>query len=169
MISSLGKVSKMAQKKKDLDMTDLRILEELQKNARASFTEIGASVCLSAPAVRDRIKQMEEDGLISGYKAILNHSLLGKPIKAMITVQVKREHGRWRVPDSNVVRLFSLLPEVIRFWSVTGDLDYIVEVAMPSMKNLEDLHRKLETLGIFTTYMILECSGEPSMRSPGAS
>jgi Lrp/AsnC family leucine-responsive transcriptional regulator len=169
MISSLGKVNKMAQKKKDLDMTDLRILEELQKNARASFTEIGASVCLSAPAVRDRIRRMEDDGLISGYKVILDHSLLGKPIRAMITVQVKREHGRWRVPDSDVVKLFRLLPEVIRYWSVTGDLDYIVEVALPSMKILEDLHRKLETLGTFTTYMILECSGEPSVISPSAS
>jgi Lrp/AsnC family leucine-responsive transcriptional regulator len=151
----------MTQRKRDLDTTDLRILTELGKNARASFTEIGATVCLSAPAVRDRIKQMEEDGIISGYKVVIDHAQLGQPIRAMITVQIKREHGRWRVPDSEVVEMFSRLPGLIRYWSVTGEVDFVIEVALPSMKSLEDLHRKLGTLGIFTTYMILECSGEP--------
>ena len=145
----------MTQRKRDLDPTDLRILAELQKNARSSFTEIGAAVCLSAPAVRDRIKQMEDDGLISGYKVVLDHAQLGKPIRAMITVQVKREHGRWRVPDCEVLELFSRSPEIIRYWSVTGDVDFVIEVVLPSMKSLEELHRKLEAWGIFTTYMVL--------------
>jgi Lrp/AsnC family leucine-responsive transcriptional regulator len=150
----------MGQKKRSLDATDLNILAKLQKNARASFTEIGLVVGLSAPAVRDRIRQMESHGVISGYRVIVNQTLLGNPIRAILAVQVKREYGKWRVPDNAVTDMFRSMPEVLRYWSVTGDVDFIIEVAMPSMKRMEEFHRRLNTLGIFTTYIILEDSND---------
>lgn len=150
----------MAGKKRELDITDRNILEELQKNARASFTDIGACVGLTGPAVRDRIRQMEDNGIISGYRVAIDHALLGNPIRAMITLQSKHEPGKRRVPDGFIVETLDNMPEVLRYWSVTGDVDFIIEIALSTMKGVDELHRKLDRLGIFTTYMVLNCSGE---------
>ena len=57
-----------------LDTTDWKILEALQKNARSTFTEIGQSVGLTAPAVRERIRRMESDELITGYRPVINYA-----------------------------------------------------------------------------------------------
>lgn len=150
----------MAGRKRDLDATDWNILVELQKNARTSFTEIGASVGLTGPAVRDRIRQMEDDGIISGYTIAIDHALLGNPIRAMVTLQSKHEPGKRRLPDSYVLETLDHMPEVLRYWIVTGDVDFIIEVALPSMKDMDELHRKLDRMGIFTTYIVLSYFGE---------
>ena len=79
-------------RKVTLDSTDWNILKELQKNARAPFTDIGQKVGLTGPAVRDRIKDMEEFGIIDGYRAVLNYSMLGRGIRAIIELRVKMLH-----------------------------------------------------------------------------
>ena len=72
-----------------LDTTDWKILEALQKNARSTFTEIGQSVGLTAPAVRERIRRMESDELITGYRPVINYAVLGRPIRALIALKFK--------------------------------------------------------------------------------
>jgi Lrp/AsnC family leucine-responsive transcriptional regulator len=149
----------MGQRKRGLDATDLNILAELQKNARASFTEIGLVVGLSAPAVRDRIRQMESHGVIS-IQGDRQSDLARKPIRAILAVQVETGIRKMEGSGQRGHDMFRSMPEVLRYWSVTGDVDFIIEVAMPSMKRMEEFHRRLNTLGIFTTYIILEDSND---------
>src|SRR5260370_41934674 len=69
---------------KMLDETGWLLLQELQQNARLSYSELGQRVGLSAPAVADRIHKLEEAGIITGYRAEVNVSKLGLPITAII-------------------------------------------------------------------------------------
>ena len=154
----------MAGKKRNLDITDLKILEELQKNARASFTEIGAKVGLTGPAVRERIVRMENDGLICGYTTVIDCALFGDSIRVIVALQARQEFTRKRVPDDYIVETFKNMPGVLQYWSVTGNIDFIVEILLPSMDKLDDLHRALDKLGIFTTYVVVR-----SERSQAAS
>ena len=70
-----------------LDSIHSRILNLLQKNARISNTEIAKQVGISSPAVAERIKKMEDLGVISAYKAQVNYSALGYGLRALITVR----------------------------------------------------------------------------------
>src|SRR5437763_2081738 len=67
-----------------LDETGWHLLQELQQNARLSYSELGQRVGLSSPAVTDRVRRMEEAGLITGYHAEVNLTKLGLPILAII-------------------------------------------------------------------------------------
>ena len=69
---------------KMLDATGWLLLQELQQNARLSFSDLGQRVGLSAPAVADRIRRMEEAGIITVYRAEVNMSKLGLPVNAII-------------------------------------------------------------------------------------
>ena len=65
-----------------LDMLGVKILRELQQDARISFSELGRRVGLSSPAVAERVKKMEEAGIICGYHAKLDREKIGHPILA---------------------------------------------------------------------------------------
>src|SRR5436309_4239134 len=67
-----------------LDATGWQLLQELQQNARLSYSELGQRVGLSSPAVAERIRRMEDAGIISGYHAEINRARIGYPITAII-------------------------------------------------------------------------------------
>src|SRR5829696_532519 len=70
----------------DLDGVGWSILKELQENARISFSELGRRVGLTSPAVAERVRRMEDAGIITGYHAHVNHTKLGKNITAFIRI-----------------------------------------------------------------------------------
>ena len=152
-------------RKVTLDTTDWNILKELQKNARASFTDIGQKVGLSGPAVRDRIKDMEEFGIIDGYRAVLNYSMLGRGIRAIIELRAKMGHDDGNL-DAKTLELCASTPEIIRYWNVTGEVSYIMEAVLTSTRELERLITKFSSLGYFTTtYLVLDVASEKSFES----
>ena len=69
-----------------LDPIGLRIIDELQRNARLPFTELGRRVGLSTPAAMERVRRLEEANVILGYRARINPSLIGYAIHAFITL-----------------------------------------------------------------------------------
>ena len=69
-----------------MDVTDYRIIEILQKDGRISMKDLGKIVGLTSPAVSERVKRLEESGVIEGYKAIVNPDALGRVIKAFIHI-----------------------------------------------------------------------------------
>ena len=148
-----------------LDTTDWKILEALQKNARSTFTEIGQSVGLTAPAVRERIRRLESDELITGYRPVINYAVLGRPIRALIALKFKSGS---RAADGTTLahsELFNGLAGVVRWWFVTGDTECVLEAAAPSMKQLDATLETLNRWGFLTvTYMILDDSGEVNCR-----
>jgi Lrp/AsnC family leucine-responsive transcriptional regulator len=104
-----------------LDETDWQLLHELQLNARQSFSELGQRVGLSAPAVAERIRKMEDAGVIKGYHAEVNIAKLGFPVIAMIRMTSVIRPDRYAGNSCKQVNsIVSEFPEVIESYRVTG-------------------------------------------------
>ena len=116
-----------------LDDTGWRILDLLQDNARMPFSELGRRVGLSAPAVAERVRRMEDAGLITGYRAEVALEKLGFPIVALIRVAAPEEKCR------RLKTLVQGLAEVLECHHVTGADAYVLKVVAASMKHLESV------------------------------
>src|SRR4051794_5184229 len=80
-----------ARKERIMDETDFTILHSLQENARIPVAELSRKTGLSARAVGERMKRLEEEGVISGYHAVLNPAKIGYPLRAYVCITAKRE------------------------------------------------------------------------------
>lgn len=132
-----------------LDPVDWHILQLLQENGRSSYAEIGRAVSLSAPAVTDRVRRMEEAGAIEGYHAHLNPAKAGLPVMAFIRVSVPR--GKY--PKFTV--LVDQLSPVIECHHVTGAEAFILKVAVASVEELETLVGQLGSYGDTMTSVVM--------------
>lgn len=133
----------------NLDKLNWAILEELQKNARASFSEIGRKVGLTSPAVAERVKKMEDSGVISSYKVNLSHQKTGYQLRAVITLRAFT--GRLKA-FLETVKTFK---EVINCYRITGNENIIMEVILHDQVHLEKLIDRLITYGETRTHIIL--------------
>ncbi|MGP8247554.1 MAG: Lrp/AsnC family transcriptional regulator [Bryobacteraceae bacterium] len=134
-----------------LDETGWKILAELQADARISFSALGQRVGLSTPAVRERVAQMEELGIIRGYHASVDLSRAGYPVSAFVRITVG---GDERTAQRLAARVADL-PEVMECHRATGDHAFILRVAAGSVKHLERLIDRLTTYGMTSTSLIL--------------
>src|SRR5690606_6398707 len=107
-----------------LDSLNWKILQALQQNARMSFSEIGRKVGLTSPAVAERVKKMEDKGIIKGYKVQVSYNKTGHQLKAIITLKVFM--GRLK-PFLDKVGEFR---EVINCYRITGNENIILEVVL---------------------------------------
>ncbi len=135
--------------KADLDEVNWRILVALQENARVSFTELGRRVGLTPPAVAERVRRLEEAGVITAYRAEVDVAKLGLSLTAIIRLAPRGGDAR------EIGRLVRALPEVLECDHVTGDDCYVLRVAVPSMGHLEALLEQLLRRGNTTTSMVL--------------
>src|SRR6478735_7876243 len=101
-----------------LDAHDGRILAELQRDARITMAELGRRVHLSQPAVTERVRKLELNGVIKGYRAAVDYQRLGYGIRALVRVG--------RADYARVVKLIEQTPEVINAYNVTGDDSWIL-------------------------------------------
>ena len=123
-----------------LDDTDKKILMILQTDGRATASHVGKKVHLSVPAAAERIKKLQESGIIKGYRAVLDIHLLGLDISALITI----------VSDSSkyyekVIKEANLTPEVVRCFATTGDGSHVLLIQTQNSKSLETLLRKIQS------------------------
>lgn len=132
-----------------LDSLNWKILEALQQNARMSFSEIGRKVGLTSPAVAERIKKMEDKGIIKGYKVQVSYNKTGHQLKAIITLKVFM--GRLK-PFLDKVKDFR---EVINCYRITGNENIILEVVFYDQAHLEVFIDKLITYGETRTHIVL--------------
>jgi len=132
-----------------IDALSWQILECLQKNARQSFAEIGRIVGLTSPAVAERVKKMEDSGIIKGYKAQVSYHKSGHQLKAVITLRAFM--GRLK-PFLEKVKEFK---EVINCYRITGNENIIMEVVLYDQSHLEEFIDKLITYGETKTHIIL--------------
>ncbi|MFJ8659435.1 Lrp/AsnC family transcriptional regulator [Streptomyces sp. NPDC093795] len=130
------------------DATDWRILEALQSEGRASFAELARTVSMSPSAVTERVRRLEEAGVITGYTAIVDQDRLGLPILAF--VRLRYPHGNYK-PFHD---LLGTTPEVLEAHHATGDDCFVLKVAARSMKHLEETTGKISTLGAVTTSIV---------------
>ena len=132
-----------------LDKLNWAILDELQKNARASFSEIGRKVGLTSPAVAERVKKMEDSGVISSYKVNISHQKTGYQLRAVITLRAFT--GRLKA-FLETVKTFK---EVVNCYRITGNENIIMEVILHDQVHLEKLIDRLITYGETRTHIIL--------------
>ncbi|WP_043817287.1 Lrp/AsnC family transcriptional regulator [Deinococcus maricopensis] len=124
-----------------LDAIDQRVLTELQQDARLSMRELGRRVGLSAPAVTERVRRLEDAGVILGYGARVATKPLGRGITAFIGVQ---DSGK---RDPELLKWAQKRDGVMECHSVTGENSCMLKVAVPDVQALEDLLGELIHLG----------------------
>ncbi|QBD77538.1 Lrp/AsnC family transcriptional regulator [Ktedonosporobacter rubrisoli] len=132
-----------------LDETGWRLLFELQENARLSYHELGQRVGLSSPAVADRIRRMEEAGIISGYHAEVNLARVGLPIMALIRLK-----GMTGQSCQRVAAMASEIPEVIECYRVTGSDMVVIKAVASSVDHLESIVNQLNLYGLPSTSIV---------------
>ncbi|MCP9198379.1 Lrp/AsnC family transcriptional regulator [Gramella sp. GC03-9] len=132
-----------------MDKINWAILEELQKNARVSFTEIGRKIGLTSPAVAERVKKMEDAGVIKGYQTKLSHQKMGYQLRAIINLRAFT--GRLKA-FLETVKNFE---EIVNCYRITGNENIIMEVVLHDQVHLEKLIDKLITYGETRTHIIL--------------
>ncbi|MBM7605921.1 DNA-binding Lrp family transcriptional regulator [Metabacillus crassostreae] len=112
-----------------MDNVNREILTILQNEGRISMTDLGKKVALSTPAVTERVRRLEEQGVIEGYKANINPDKIDKPVKAFILVETHRCKAFREFCKNN--------PVVIECHRLTGQYSYLVKVVTDNNESLE--------------------------------
>ena len=120
--------------KTSLDDLDRKLLGYLQENARISNAELARRVELSPPGLHKRLRRLEESGVIERYVTLVNREALGFDMLCIIQVTMRRH-------EPNAIDRFRILvqdmPEVLECYSVTGEFDYYLKIAVRNHKHLE--------------------------------
>lgn len=132
-----------------LDTINLKILEELQCNARIPLTEISKKVGLSSPTVSERIQKMEDAGIINGYNTDINMESLGYALGIYISIKIR--FGQME----NFEEYIKDVPEISECHKLTGNDCMLMKGVVRNPKHLEELNEKLTIYGELTTSLIL--------------
>lgn len=141
-----------------LDKVSLQILGELQRDARLSFAELGRRVGLSTPATAERVRRLEESGVIRGYEARIDAKALGRDVTAFVRIRLSGAETLAR----RLTKLVSELDEVLECHRCTGDESFILKVRVESVAHLEKLIDRLTPYGMTSTALVLSSPVERS-------
>lgn len=132
-----------------MDDIDRKILRLLQENGRISFAEIGRQVGLSLPAAAERVRRLEDAGIIEGYQAILNPKKLGHP--TTVFVQLTIPNHRYQP----IIKLMREMPEILEAHHVAGELSFILKLQLSAIEALETILLKLNQHGETNSIIVL--------------
>jgi Lrp/AsnC family leucine-responsive transcriptional regulator len=127
--------------KSSLDNTDWQILRELQQDGRLSYHELGRRVSLSAPAAAERVRKLEDKGVITGYSAQIDPARVGLPLLAFI--QLRCNPGKCLLKT----RTADEFPEILEIHKLSGAHCTLIKVAVSSMQHLEAFNERLGSHG----------------------
>jgi len=140
------------QYEKLLDQIGLKILSVLQENARTSLSRIGNKVGLSAPAVAERIRKLEEAGVIIGYHAKIAPEAVGRSVQAFINLTTEPRNYK------AVKTLAADMHQIISCHHISGDASFIMHVQVEDLPALEKLVEHLNPFGSTQTAIVLSTS-----------
>lgn len=120
-----------------MDKFDTAIINCLRQNARQSVSHIAEQVSLSRSAIAERIKKLEQSGVIRGYQVLLSESQK-EGVSAYFEIQHQCSHC------ADVVHVFQAIPEVITCRGISGDMDLLVYVQTPSMRRLHEIREYID-------------------------
>ena len=135
--------------KMNIDALNWKILECLQLNARQSNAEIGRQVGISSPAISERIKKMEDAGIINGYFTNVSPFECGYQLKAIVTLRAFM--GKLK-PFLSKVKTYD---EVLNCYRITGNENIVMEVVLKNQKHLEIFIDQLISYGEAKTQIVL--------------
>ncbi|MDP2561085.1 Lrp/AsnC family transcriptional regulator [Psychrobium sp. 1_MG-2023] len=121
-----------------MDKFDQKIIEALRRDARQSVSAIAQQINLSRPSVSERIKKLEQSGVIRGYQVLLSEST-----KAQVSAYLEIQHSSERCRD--IINVFHQIPEVKTCHGITGEMDLLVYVETESMQRLHEIREELDT------------------------
>jgi DNA-binding Lrp family transcriptional regulator len=119
-----------------LDRADLMLLALLQRDGRATVQALSEAIHLSARATLNRVRRLEREGLIQGYRALVDRAALGEQICVFAEVALKDQR------QANVQRFerrMAAAPEVVACWVISGRYDYLVRIACPDLARYHKL------------------------------
>ena len=132
-----------------LDKTGWALLEALQKEGRAAYRELGSQVGLSTPAVSERIRKLEEAGIITGYRAVLDLEKLGRTITAFVSIQTTPEK------NASLTTFVQASPVVLEGHYITGQASFILKIAVASIGDMEQFINKVSHYGATQTSIVM--------------
>lgn len=130
-----------------MDEIDKSIVLHLQNQARLSMTDLGKLVGLSQPAVTERVKRMEEKGIIEAYRTVVSPQKLGKQCTAYMLVRTRNCY-----PFLDFCRS---APEVMECYRISGEHNYLLKVLTPTTQDLEDFENRCDQYGTYTTMIVM--------------
>ncbi|MDO5682280.1 MAG: AsnC family transcriptional regulator [Propionibacteriaceae bacterium] len=136
-----------------MEEMDKKILKLLTADGRISYTDIGRETGLSTSAAQQRVRRLEQRGVIRGYTALIDQSALGRGLTAFVAVQ-PFEPGQ---PDDTPDRL-QHIPEIISCYSIAGDANYLLMVQCTDPTDLERLLAEIRSHARVSTHTTLVLS-----------
>lgn len=131
-----------------LDKKDWAILKLLQENARFTVKEIAQQVHLSTTPVHERIKRMEENGVIRQYVTLVDPASINRSLIVICYVSLK-EHGK--SAGMKFIKAINAMPEVVECFSISGEFDFLLKIICADMNAYYDFHvnklSELENVG----------------------
>lgn len=140
---------------------DRQIVRLLAQDGRLSFTELGRACGLSTSAVHQRVRRLEERGVIKGYAAVVDADAVGLPLTAFISVKPFDPSQADDAPD-----LLADVPEIEACYSVAGEENYILKVRVSAPGDLEDLLTRIRTTANVSTRTTIVLSTPYEARPP---
>lgn len=132
-----------------LDPTDRRLLRELQADARLSFSELARRVGMSTPAVAERIRRLEDAGVITGYRAAVDRGQIGRALGAFLRLTTQATNFQ------RVIALCGSLDAVVECHHITGEDCFLIRLAVSSVAELEDVIARFRRFGTAHTSVVL--------------
>ncbi|QOS80619.1 Lrp/AsnC family transcriptional regulator [Paenibacillus sp. JNUCC31] len=130
-----------------MDQIDTNILFHLQNQARLSMTELGKLVGLSQPAVTERVKRLEESGVIEEYRTIISPQKIGKSSTSYLLFRTRDCHAFLDFCCSS--------PEVVECHRVSGEHNYLLKIMTDSIADLEAFGDRCDQYGTYTTLIAI--------------
>ena len=121
----------------NLDEKDIMILRVLQHNARATVKEIADKIHLSTTPVHERIKRMEESGVIRQYATLLDHTKVNKGLMVICYVSLKQHNKN---AGAKFIKSIQEMPEVIECYNISGEFDFMLKVVAENMDDYYHFH-----------------------------
>jgi Lrp/AsnC family transcriptional regulator len=123
-----------------MDAIDRKILAVLQADASLSVAEIGSQVGLSSTPCWKRIQRLEADGVITGRVALIDANKIGLGITVFVSIETGDHSQEWLARFAETV---GAMPEVMEFYRMAGDVDYMLRVVVPDIAGYDAFYKKL--------------------------
>jgi Lrp/AsnC family transcriptional regulator, cysteine-sensing transcriptional activator len=123
-----------------MDAIDRKILAVLQEDASLSVAEIGNRVGLSSTPCWKRIQRLEGEGVIQKRVAIIDQDKLGLGVTVFVSVETEDHSGEWL---TGFAKLVGAMPEVLEFYRMAGDVDYMLRVVVPDIAGYDAFYKRL--------------------------
>ncbi|MEE8727579.1 MAG: Lrp/AsnC family transcriptional regulator [Rahnella inusitata] len=123
-----------------VDKIDLKLLSLLQKDCTLSLNELADAVNLTTTPCWKRIKRLEDDGIIRGKVALLDGDQLGLSLTAFVLIKTQHHNSEWY---QRFVQQVEAFPEVLGFYRMAGEYDYLLQVQVADMKSYDNFYKRL--------------------------